>query len=289
MITICNARDKVSAILRTNNASDLSRVREPGVQAVIFEPVQRAPWEDLVRVAVESRVFVIERCSLKVECSIALPHVLEARLPHNGLPFETRLALIDDLAALADCLTAVTDCRRLMLRLFTEVPTECCGFHVDTVGPGRPPFGLLKVYNGRGTLHIDPVDIVDVKLFYRYLGRRECIARRWREATQQDRDTEAERLHTEINELDRTLPFLRPSAPLHEVPAGAAVAFRHLDIREHWSNHRKELAWIHCSPMAGLTRLVANLTPLDGPPDRPRRSSTRHRGRVNRRADTAAR
>jgi hypothetical protein len=268
--TIGNTRRQASAILLTDDESLLARVREPGVQSVIFTPMKRAPWEELVKGAVERRDFVIERCSLNVECSMALPQVLEARLSQEGLPFEIRLALIDDLSALADRLAAITGCRGLMVRLFTEAPTEHCGFHVDTVPPGCPPFGLLKVYNGPGTLYVDPDDVVDMNLFYGYLGRRERLARTRNQAIKRDHEAEAQRLRAELLELDATLPFLRPAAAVHEVPAGATVAFRHLDVGKHWFDHRKEIAWIHCSPMTGLTRLLANFTPLDGRVVRPR-------------------
>ena len=43
-------------------------------------------------------------------------------------------------------------------------------------------------------------------------------------------------------------------------PAGSIVAFKHVDVRYHWSVHPQVPAWIHSSPMTGTPRLVVNLT-----------------------------
>jgi hypothetical protein len=258
-----------AAIVFADDAAQLAQVRRPGVQAVIFAPARRACWEAELAATVECRTFVIERCSLMIEHSDALAHVLEHRLPQDGLQFETRLALVDDLAALADRLASIAGCRGLMVRLFTESPTEHCGFHVDTVAPGRPPIGLLKVYNGQGTHYIDPADVTRMHDFYGYLGRRERLVRECHRALDEGYLPDAERPRSELEALDAAPPFLRPFAQVKEVPAGATVAFRHLDVREHWSEHSRERPWIHCSPMAGVTRLVANFTPLDGPAGQP--------------------
>ena len=259
-----------AAIMFTEDAADLERICCPGVQALIFVPARPDPWQTELAAAVESGAFVVERCSLMVARSEALVSILEERLPQAVLAFETRLALIDDLAALADRLSAIAGCRGLMLRLFTEAPTQHCGFHIDTVVPGRPPFGLLKVYNGQGTHYIDPADMTGLHDFYAYLGQRERFIRERHQALDAGRAAEAEHLRTELETLDAALPFLRPGAPVRDVPTGATVAFRHLDASEHWSAHGEARAWIHCSPMAGVTRLVANLTPLDGVAGRPR-------------------
>ena len=265
----CTGVQASNVIVFTDCVAELSRVRDPGVQAVIFKPVRRASWETSVETAVESGAFVIERFCNTVERSEELVHTLEHCLPNGGLEFETRLALIDDLAALADQLGVIAGCRKLMLRLFTEAPTEHCGFHVDTVAPGRPPFGLLKVYNGQGTIYVDPCNVVRMRDFYEYLGRRENLVRLLRQALDDGHTFDAQAHSIELEALDAALPFLRSSELVNEVPVGSTVAFRHIDISEHWSDHETDCAWIHCSPMAGGIRLVANLTPLDdyaGPP-----------------------
>lgn len=248
-----------AAVLFSTDAATLMRVREPGVQAVIVEPAAHADWQAEVAAAVEGGRFVIPRATLAAPRWESLAHVLESHLPQVGLAFETRLALIDDLVALAEALTAVAACHRLMLRVFTEPPTEHCGFHLDTVAPGCPPYGLLKVYNGAGTRYVDAADVPSMRMFYDYLALRERLVRERHLASA----GQAQALQAQARALDAGLPFLRPGAPVQVVPAGATVAFRHLDVREHGSDHPSHRAWIHCSPMAGAARLVASFTPLD--------------------------
>lgn len=257
------------AVVFTNDASELAQILMPHVMAVVCAPQHRAPWQVEVAQAVQNGEFVIERCNLEVGPSESLCHLLEAELSHEALTFETRLALIDDLCALADRLTELASCTHMMLRLFTEAPTERCGFHVDTVPPARPCVGLLKVYNGQGTLYVEPRDLLDVREFYSYLARRERLAAKRNRAVQAGTVAEAEALRSQLLALDATLPFVRSQESVHTVPTGAAVAFRSLDVRQHWSASNSGAAWIHCSPMSGVTRLVVNFTPLDGRWDRP--------------------
>jgi hypothetical protein len=165
---------------------------------------------------------------------------------------------------LADSLTRISGCRGILLRLFTEAPSQYCGFHMDTVMPGCPPFGLLKVYNGQGTQYVSPADVESMREFYDYLGRRERLGHELKSAITGGNTSEAERLKSVIHALDHSLPFLKRGAPVQEARAGSTVAFRHLDVRGHWAEHDPDRAWIHCSPMTGVIRLVANLTPLDG-------------------------
>ena len=255
------------AIVHGASLDAIGYLRRPGVQAVIVEPASRSGWEGELADAVEAGRFVVPRVTLSVARPEALVHALEQQLPDEGLDFGVRLALVDDLAALADALADLVDCRALMLRLFTEAPTRHCGFHVDTVAPGLPPYGLLKVYNGAGTRYLEPGDVADIATFYDYLGRRERLARAWRSG--QDAREVAD-LGDALCALDEALPFAGPCAVVHEVPCGATVAFRHLHVSRHGSAHAPALAWLHCSPMAGAPRLVANLTPLGarapGPP-----------------------
>jgi hypothetical protein len=251
-------------IVLTDDGSAVMKMRSPGVLAVVVEPTARAAWEEELAGAVERGAFVIDRCTLTVDRSEELPYVLEQRLSHTGLSFETRLALIDDLANLADSLTRLSGCRGILLRLFTEAPSQYCGFHLDTVMPGCPPIGLLKVYNGQGTGYVNPPDVKSMSDFYDYVRLRERLGRELKTAITDENAYEAERLKRVIHALDQSLPFLKRGATVHEVRAGSTVAFRHLDIRDHWTEHDVDRAWIHCSPMAGVIRLVVNLTPLDG-------------------------
>jgi hypothetical protein len=257
-----------SGVVVTRDAMKLGRVRSTGVQAVILEPAKCQAWEAGLASVVEKGSFSISRQVLTIRRAEEVGHVLETRLPTEGIDFETRLALVDDVVDLADKLEQVSGCPGVMLRIFTEPPTESCGFHFDTVLPRLPPFGLLKVYNGEGTRYVFACDVTSTSAFYRYLGRRERLSAKWRAACDGGQAGERDRLHAEVRELDRSLPFLKQGSAVHQVPAGAIVAFRHLDAREHWSDHPIGRAWLHCSPMSGETRLVVNLAPLGGRVDR---------------------
>lgn len=258
------------SVLVAASADELANVARPGVEAVIHLPNHRAPWEADVAAAVESSSFVVERCTLEFARPETLVHELAQRLPERGLGWETRLALIDDLAGMAERLATIASCSGIMLRLFTEVPTRHCGFHVDTAPPDCPPYGLLKVYNGSGTTYVEAADVSSVRGFYQYLGQRERWSREYGQALGAGDEVDAGRVRSELEALDRAPPFMQPGSSLHEVPAGAQVAFRLLDVRDHGSDHPRDRAWIHCSPMEGQARLVANFTPLDGLPARRR-------------------
>jgi hypothetical protein len=240
----------MASILFVEHAAQLAEIRRPGMLAVI-QRAAPAPWSAELASAIESGAFSFSRRSLIVPRPEALVHELEYLLPHEGVSFVTRLALIDDLAELADCLSFIAACSALMLRLFTEAPTNHCGFHVDTTPPSRQPFGLLKVYNGEGTRYVAAEDVADMKTFDAYVGRRERLVRNC--------------AHGELATLDDALPFVNGRSAVQEVPPGSTVAFRLLDVREYARPQLAVPAWIHCSPMAGVTRLVANFTPLDGP------------------------
>jgi hypothetical protein len=240
-------------------------VRRPGVQAVIVAPRPPAPWESALAERVRCGAFVVPRCSITAPRPEALVHALEQTLSAQGLDFDTRLALIDDLAALGDTLAELAGCRALMLRMFTEAPTRHCGFHVDTVAPGVPPFGLLKVYNGAGTRYVEPDALAGTEALLAYQARRERLAREWREAVAAGRAQEANGHLAALRSIDDTLPFLRPAAAVQEIAARAVVAFRHLDVSRHGAADAVAQAWLHCSPMEGEPRLVANFTPLAGP------------------------
>ena len=251
-------------VVCSREAAALVQMRRPGVQAVIVAPQPPAPWEAALAERVRCGAFVVPRCTINVPRPEALVHALEQSLSEDGLDFETRLALIDDLAALGDSLAQLAGCSALMLRLFTEAPTRHCGFHVDTVAPGVPPFGLLKVYNGAGTRYVEPGALAGTEAFQAYQERRERLAREWREALGAGFEQEAQARLAALRSIDDTLPFLRPSGAVHEIEARAVVAFRHLDVSLHGAADAVAKAWVHCSPMEGESRLVANFTPLEG-------------------------
>src|SRR5574337_719803 len=199
----------MSSILLTTDAVSLVHVRRAGVLAVILSPPSREPWQSELATAVESGAFAFERFALMVPRLETLAHELDGRLPYEGLSFETRLALIDELVEMAAHLAQIAGCRAMMLRRLAEAPSDHCGFHVDTVPVQRPPFGLLRVYNGHGTHYVDPDDVTEMHDFYAYLGKRERLARERNEATSDS----ADQARTELAALDNALPFLLPDAP----------------------------------------------------------------------------
>ncbi|MBS0446434.1 MAG: DUF1826 domain-containing protein [Proteobacteria bacterium] len=245
-------------ILYGDTLADIAGLLDPGVRAVIVQPVTLPHWHDELRTAVESGRFVVERRQWQARRPEALVHLLEQDLPHDGLGFETRLALIDDLALLGDALARLADCRGLLLRLFTERPTRHCGFHVDTVGPDLPPVGLLRVYNGAATNFVRNADVADGVSFMRYFKRREALVRQ-HAASVEPATVDA------LCELDAAPDFIVRGRAVEQVPAGAIVAFRHIDVTRVNNADAVLQAWIHSSPMEGARRLVANLSPLDGP------------------------
>ena len=255
--------DSAPRIVHSDDWAALEQVCRPGVLAVIVDGGEPESWEVELADSVRRGAFTVQRCTLNIERPEVLVHEFERCLPSEGLSFETRLALIDDLASLGEALAQIAGCHALMLRLLTEAPSSHCGFHVDTVSTRLPPYGLLKVYNGAGTRYVNPADVRGNPEFYAYLGRRERLAREWRRAQEEDEQAVAAALRASMAALDEALPFLRPDAPVHELRAGSTVAFRHLDVSQHWAEHNQALAWIHCSPMMGEPRLIANFTPLD--------------------------
>ena len=107
------------SIIVTASVGELAHIARPGVAAVIHVPDHRAPWEAELVAAVETSSFIVERCTLEVARPETLVCELEQRLPERGLGWETRLALIDDLAGMAERLASIASCSGLMLRLLT--------------------------------------------------------------------------------------------------------------------------------------------------------------------------
>ncbi|MBG0794480.1 DUF1826 domain-containing protein [Methylocystis sp. H62] len=254
---------EASGIIFAEEFAAIERLRDPAVQAVFVRPSRRPEWEERLGAVVESGAFRFERLTLPTARIEELPSILEASLPEEGLAFATRLALIDDIAVMADELRQLAGCNSVLLRVLVEAPTEICGFHIDTVGPGLPPFGLLKVYNGEATRYVLARDMPDMGRFYDYLGKRERLSAEWRAALQKEDAAAADRRRSSMLNLDEMLPFLRKGAKVYRTPPGAVVAFRHLDVRELWNLHPSGRTWLHCSPMSGTPRLVVNLSPAN--------------------------
>jgi hypothetical protein len=254
-------RSDESFIIRTVDERDLDRILSANVQAVIYHPPTRPAWLVDLAAAVQSGAFQIPRIILPDVSRDEITSWLEANLPAETLAPAVRRALMEDVVALVDRLGRLGKVARFMLRIFTGAPTTDCGFHVDTVAPGAPAIGLLRVYNGAGTPYVEPGNVTSMREFYRYLSRRERLERE-RGSARRDGDRQTrESVEGEIMRLDRDLDFLKRPGETPVAPAGSIVALKHLDLSLHWSDHAKGLAWIHCSPMEGEPRLVVNITP----------------------------
>jgi len=245
-------------VIRTGDIHELELILRASVQAVVYTPQTMPEWFAEVARAVESGAFQIPRTVLPNASYHEIEDWLELRFPTRVLAPEVRTCLKQDVLALVDQLKAISLASRFMLRIFTEAPTTECGFHVDTVPPASLVCGLLRVYNGRGTEYADPSNVTGMDDFYRYLARRERLVRERAEA-RRDGQTSGQ-LDQEIKALDEERAFLVQGTEVSVAPSGSIVAFKHVDIRYHWSNHPKSMAWIHCSPMGGEPRLVVNLT-----------------------------
>lgn len=259
-----------AVIVRTHDERDLGRIAEADVQAVIYEPRPLPPWLMDVAAAVESGAFTVPRTVLPHAAADEIAAWLAAHLPDDGIAPDVRDALFDDVVGLGARLREGVGVSRLMLRIFTAAPTTECGFHVDTVPPGVPSWGLLRVYNGAGTEFVEPNNVTSIAEFYRYLGRRERLERDRRAARGEADAAACDRLEREVAALDGARTFLKRPDDILVAPAGAIVAFTHLDAGLHWAPHPKAKAWIHCSPMEGAPRLVVNVTASERARRRPR-------------------
>jgi hypothetical protein len=264
------AGERDAIVIRTTDERDLHQIRLPHVQAVIYAPPP-PPWLAEVDEVVRSGACVVPRTVLEDVGVAEVEEWLEARLPRGPLAPPVRAALLRDLVSLVERQAALTEASSFIYRILTDAPSRHCGFHVDTVLPGAPPWGLLRVYNGAGTSYVDSSNVTSMHEVYRHLGRRERLVRQMGEAERAGDDGARSSLLAELVALDAAPQFLRAPAEVATVPPGSIVAFKHLDIRLHWSDHAKSLAWIHCSPMEGEPRLLANITARPGAAGRSRR------------------
>ncbi len=249
----------VGRILETSFEGDLSKVSQPEIQAVIYRPPGRAEWSTELSDAVESGRFQIDRAILQPITADELMSWLKGKImgslsPEVSNRFKAEMRY---LMGLEQMLTGVS---QFTVRIFTEAPTQRCGFHVDTIKPRATPVGLLKVFNGPGTFYVHPENVTNMADFYRYFGQRECLGKELEMERTAGTDKPVEEIVREIGFLDRASMFLHNPDDIFQVPEGATVAFKHLDPRHYWSDHPKNLAWIHCSPGDGPRRLVVNIT-----------------------------
>lgn len=261
-------RHEDAIIIRTSDERELSRITGAGVQAVIYTPRPLPSWLADLAAAVRTGALQIPRVLLPNVVRDEVDNWLEHVVPDGVLSREVRISLKHDVRILVDRLGGLTGASRFMVRLFTEAPTTECGFHVDSVPRGAPEWGLLRVYNGAGTEYVDPANLTSMADFYRYLGRRERLERERQLARRDGDETAFERLERAVGALDRERSFLIRAHEISVAPAGSIVAFKHIDISNHWSGLSDLSPWIHSSPMSGEPRLVVNVTA----PERARRN-----------------
>jgi hypothetical protein len=230
------------------------------VQAVICTPSHLPRWIRSLADALERELPVAKRRVLPDGSRDDVSTWLDDALSDAVLDGSVRGPLHADVLALVDLLANLGHVSRFRLRVLVGEPSNECGYHVDTVAPGAPRWGLLRVYNGPCTEYVDPCDVRSTAEFYRYLGRRERLERSRAEARREGNVPAACSIEVEIADLDTRTPFLKRPDAIQLVPAGSIVAFKHADIRDHWSNTCRDPGWIHCSPMAGSPRLVVNVT-----------------------------
>jgi hypothetical protein len=241
-----------AAVTTVTERRDLKAVVAPGVVAALWRPPEPLGWIEELAAAVETGHLAIERVVAPGMTREELALWGSEAISPRAVGRDTRSALLDDLLELADLVTDLTRSPRFMLRAFTEPPGRRCGFHVDTTPPGAPVFGVLRAYNGPGPHYVEPREVTSMRDFYAYLGRRERLGRRLGAVGGAER---------EVARLDAQPPFLAAGAPIERVPAAAVVAFRHVPVSLHWSDHARDAAWIHRSPSRGPRRLVVNLSP----------------------------
>jgi len=255
-------------VLVTCDINALVRIREPAVAAVVLQLEQQHGWLAPLAEAVENGRIEVRRT--------VLPGASEAEIGRwlrQGIEVDTGLldlkeALIADLMDLVALTRTITGGERFVFRLFTEAPRRHCGYHVDTVAPGAPPWGLVRVYNGETTSYVDPAAVTSMSDFYRYLGRRERLVQR----AELEGDSLAQ---AETVCLDQALPFVRDQRAVRSVPAGAVVAFTHVDAQEMFAPSVTQSPWIHCSPMSGTVRLVVNISAARAPRRPPQAAAER--------------
>jgi hypothetical protein len=250
-------------VLITNHFEDLIRVRAPAVTAVVLQPEQENGRLAPLAEAVETGHVRVRRTVLSGVSEDEIRSWLYDGIEVDVDFLDLKEALISDLTDLVALTGAVTDGDHFIFRLFTEAPRRHCGYHVDTVVPGAPPWGLVRVYNGETTAYVDPAAVTSIADFYGYFGRRERLVRQ----VEAEGSSSAQ---SEIMCLDEAPPFVRHPRAVRNVPAGAIVAFTHLAAQEMFAASVSQSPWIHCSPMSGVVRLVVNISAVRGrrPPPR---------------------
>jgi hypothetical protein len=212
-----------------------------------------ADWEVELESAVIRGTFQVRRTELVGVGADQIATWLDRTLPRAVVARDTRDTLLSEILRLVHIAGELTATSRFRFRIFVATPDRRCGFHVDTVAPGLPTWGLLRVFNGAGTTFVDPADITSMARFYHWLHQRDRLVREHAASSSSAQDAW-------LSRHDQMLPFLRDGAAPKVVSSRTTVAFRHLDARLHWTDHATALAWVHCSPMRGCPRLVVNVS-----------------------------
>jgi hypothetical protein len=254
-----NVEHPQAVILHTDEQRELDLVRLSHVQAVIYTPHTLPAWITEVGAAVRSGPFQIDRTILSCVTREMIEAWLESNISATLLPHALRSALQEDILILVDRCAALTGASHFYFRAMTDVPNRYCGYHVDTVPQRLPPWGLLRVYCGPGTEYVEPRNVISMAEFYRYLSKRNRYVRQLHEALQNEEGVWRAQIMAALADLDETPSFLRQPYEPYVAPAGSIVAHTHINIQLHWSDHGKELAWIHRSPMEGERRLLVSV------------------------------
>ena len=233
----------------TDNRNISSALQQLHGQAIFLLPSGNVEdWQVELTDAVESGRYLFPRAEVDGCDADEIATWLDRILPQSSIRHDTRNALLSDVLSLIELQRSITGADRHRVRILAEKPSCRCGFHVDTVAPGAPTWGLLRVYNGEGTRWVDSRNVVSMSAFYNWLQHRDHIVR------------DCEPTDPSLADIDRNLLFLHDQADIRDIPKGATVVFRHLDVSLHWTDHSPDLAWIHSSPMSGVPRLVVNVS-----------------------------
>jgi hypothetical protein len=246
-------------VVITSDEYDLVQVLDHDVSAVVLPPTDSQGWLADIDAAVQRRALRLERTLLFGASRKSIESMFSDQVRVSDIAPALQAALIEDALYLVDLCSKLAGGSSFNFRSFTEAPTTRCGYHVDTVPPGAPTVGVMRVYCGDGTEYPNPAMITSARDFYAYMAKRDRLLRNKAGRATTDVGSTVS-VDEEIQVLDARPPFLRDPAVV-TVPPGSLVAFKHLDISVYGSAREFRGAWVHQSPSTGSARLVINVTP----------------------------
>ena len=254
IMTDTNERAGHPILTMVTSVDELAAVTGDADVTAVFDRASPrvADWEAELESAVVEGAFLVPRTELVGVSVDQIATWLDRTLPRAVVARDTRDSLLSELLRLVHIAEVSTATSSFRFRIFVAAPDRRCGFHVDTVAPALPTWGLLRVFNGAGTMFVDPADITSMGQFYHWLHQRDRLVR--------EHAASSSALDASLSRHDQVLSFLRDGAAPKVVPSRTTVAFRHLDVRLHWTDHGTAQAWVHCSPMRGCPRLVVNVS-----------------------------